>query len=293
MPKLMNKVYKNSVWIIIGLSLLAYFAYRVLEFDGEIGTTLTNYQTYVQLLFVIFININMVSGAYDGGTNNGISSPEFCVADSLNNKLITSVNNEMADFRHYIKVLNHHELITIQEDYLFKVGDKLVKDLTEKELKEYNHLKPVRHNIYGFNLPLYYAMTKSGEIDYQASVKIGEGKRKKQIRKIFTGALFGAMTINMIFAAENMGNAFWSLLIISVGLVLTFIMTYMPQVFKFKVDIPKKVILKNTLYNGYINFKNGTHVLKKLEEDIVKNEEDTTNDNADVDVIPNELLKDD
>lgn len=273
MAKLLDKVYKSSVWIIIGLSLTAYFAYRVMSFGGDIETTLTDYQTYVQLLFVIFINVNMVSGAYDSGTSQGVSSTEFDLADKLNNKIITSVNNEMKDFREYIKKLNAHELINMQEDYLFKVGDKKVEELTPKELKAYNKLRPIRHNIYGFNLPLYYELSKNKEVSYGASIKKNQGKRSKQFKKIFSAALFGSMTINMMFSMDNVGDAFVSLIIISVGLMLTFIMTYIPQLYKFKVELPKKVILKNTLYTSYIAYKNGTHALKELKSEKIDNEQ--------------------
>ena len=278
MTKFMDKVYKNSVWFVIGLSLLAYLAFRVMSFSGDIQSTLTDFQTYVQLLFVIFINVNMVSGAYDSATNQGISCEEFDNADKLNNKIIESVNNEMSDFRAYIKRLNQHELLNIQEDFLFKVGDKKVEDLTDKELKAYNKLKPIRHNIYGFNLPLYYEMSRNHEIKYSASIKTNEGKRKNQIRKIFTGALFGGMTINMMFAVENVGAAFTSLVIIMAGLAITYVMTFVPQLFKFKVELPKKVILKNTLYTGYVAFKNGTHKLKEFKY----NEKEETKDEKNI-----------
>jgi hypothetical protein len=283
MPKFMDTLYKNSVWFIITLSLLAYFAYRIMSFGGDLGTAVRDWQTWVQLVFVVWININMVSGAYDNATSKGLVSEEFELADKVNNKIITSVNNEMQDFRSYVKALNEHELITIREDYLFKVGDKTYDELDDKEKRSYDDLKPVRHNIYGFNLSLYYSMSKSGEIPYQASIKKNEGKLRQQIRKIFTGGLFGAMTINMFFNIDNVGSAFVSLLIISVGLAITFIMTYVPQLFKFKYEIPQKVVLKNTLYDSYIDFKNGGHKLKKIDYDEDKedsdNEEDTVNDN--------------
>jgi len=219
------------------------------------------------LLFVIWLNVNVVAAAFDSSTNQGILCEEFDLPDKLNNQIITSVNNEMTDFRTYIKKLNNHELLNIQEDYLFKLGDKKVEDLTEKELKVYNNLKPVRHNIYGFNLPLYYELSRSHEVKYSASIKTNEGKRRKQFNKIFTGAMFGSMMINMMFAVENVVVAFTSLLIIMVGLAITYIMTFVPQLFKFKVELPKKVILKNTLYNGYVSYKNGTHKLKELKTD--------------------------
>jgi hypothetical protein len=247
--------------------MLAYFAYQILDFQGSIEKTLLDWQTWVHVSFIIYLNVMVVSGAFDGGVITGINSQEFNLADQLNNKIITSVNNEMGDFRDYVKRLNHHEFQNLRDDFLFKVGDKQVEDLTKKELKEYNSLKPIRHDIYGFNLPLYYEMSKNGQVKYQASTKKNEGKRVKQISKLFTGLLFAGMTINVAFNVGNVGNAFISLLIVGVGLVLTYLLTFFPQVAKFKNDLPKKVILKKTLYDSYTNFKNGTHTLKELEEE--------------------------
>ena len=131
---------------------------KTMTFSGEIIPTLQDWQTWVQVLFVIWLNVNMVSGAYDNGVSSGLNSDEFELADKLNNKIIESYNNEKESFREFVKRLNAHELLAIQEDYLLKVGDKKVEELTKKELKEYNNLKPVKHNIYGFGFPLYYTI---------------------------------------------------------------------------------------------------------------------------------------
>src|SRR5690554_6646310 len=148
MTKFMDGLYKYFTWIVIALSLLAYFAYQILEFEGSIEQTISDWQTWVHALFVIYINVLTVSGAFDSGVSSGINSQEFNLADKLNNKIITSVNNEMDDFRDYVKKLNQHELQTLRDDFLFKVGDKEVEELTEKELKKYKNLKPIRHDIY-------------------------------------------------------------------------------------------------------------------------------------------------
>lgn len=266
MTKFMDGLYKYFTWIIIVLSMLAYFAYQILDFEGDIGKTIYDWQTWVHVLFVIYLNVMMVSGAYDSGTSTGISTEEFNLADKLNNQIITSVNNEMNDFREYVKRLNHHELQSLRDDYLFKVGDKKPEELTKKEKKHYLALKPLRHDIYGFNLPLYYEMSKSGQVKYQSSIKKNQGKIGKQIGKVFTGLLFAGMTVNVAFAIQNVGAAFISLMIIGVGLILTYLLTFFPQVFKFKNDLPKKVILKKTLYDSYIDYKLGKHQLKKLGE---------------------------
>lgn len=264
MTKFMDGIYKYFTWIIIALSMLAYFAYQILDFQGSIEKTLLDWQTWLHVAFIIFLNVTMVDGAFDSGVAVGINTEEFVLADKLNNKIITSVNNEMGDFRNYVKRLNHHELQNLRDDFLFKVGDKKVEELTKKELKQYNSLKPIRHDIYGFNLPLYYEISKNGQVKYQASIKKNEGKKTKKIFKVFNGMLFAGMTVNVVFSVNNVGDAFISLLIISVGLILTYLLTFFPQVFKFKNDLPKKVILKKTLYDSYVNFKNGTHTLKEL-----------------------------
>jgi len=266
MTKFMDGLYKYFTWLVLALSMLAYFAYQILDFQGSIEKTLLDWRTWLHVAFVIYLNVTMVDGAFDSGTYTGISTQEFNLADKLNNQIITSVNNEMGDFRDYVKALNHHELQNLRDDFLFKVGDKKVEELTKKELKQYNNLKPIRHDIYGFNLPLYYEISKNGQVRYQASVKKNEGKKRKKIGKLFTGILFAGMTLNVVFSVGNVGNAFISLLIIGVGLILTYLLTFFPQVFKFKNDLPKKVILKKTLYDSYTAYKNGTHKLKDLEE---------------------------
>lgn len=265
MTKFMDGLYKYFIWIIMALSMIAYFAYMVLDFDGDIERTIEDWRTWIHVAFVVYLNVMMLSGALDSGVSVGISSEEFELADKLNNQIITSVNNEMEDFRKYVKKLNEHELQTLRDDYLFKVGDKKVEELTKKELKKYKKLKPLRHDIYGFNLPLYYEISKNGQVKYQASIKKNQGKLWKIIKKIFNGILFAGMTINVAFSIDNVGAAFTSLLIISSGLFLTFIMTFFPQVYKFRKELPKKVILKKTLYNSFIEYKNGTHKLRALE----------------------------
>lgn len=271
MTKHMDKLYKSASWIVMIALLTGYFAYMVLEPTGSIEQTVNDWRSWLHIIFVVFINNTMVSSAFDSATSYGIRSDEFTLADKLNNKIITSVNNEMEDFRLYAKKLNEHELQSIRDDYLFSIGDKTLDNLTEKERKAYDNLKPVQHNIYGFNLPLYYETTKSGKVEYQASMKKNQGKTKKKITKSIAGIMFGAMTVNVGFSANNVGDALVSVLIIAVGLIVTFLMIFFPQAFKFKYDMPQKVILKNTFYEGYIEHKNGTHKLKAL-IDITNNE---------------------
>lgn len=268
MVKWMDKVYRNSVWILISILLLGYFFYRTLSFQGTLEAVLQDWRTWVHVAFVVFLNVTMVSGAYDMGNNTGLSSDEFDAADELNNKIITQANNEMDGFRGYIKALNHHELQTIREDYLFMIGDKSLDELTTKERKAFDNLKPVQHNIYGFNLPLYYEISKNGKIEYKASIRKNEGKRWHQIKRALIGLIFAAMTINVAFSLGNVGDALISVMVIASGLLATFMLIFFPQVWRFKFELPKKVLLKNTLWTSYVNHKSGSHQLKELTLDI-------------------------
>ena len=53
MNKFSDGVNKYFVWIILLLSIIGYFAYRVLRFEGEIETTLKDWQSWVNVLFGI------------------------------------------------------------------------------------------------------------------------------------------------------------------------------------------------------------------------------------------------
>ena len=268
MNKLLDNVYKYSVWIVTSLAIIGYFAYKTLTFDGSIESVLNSWDTWTNLAFIIFLNITVQSGAIDSGISNGLSSEEFELADKLNNKIIGSVNNEMDDFRVFIKKLNKAELLRMQEDFLFSVGDKKVEDLTDKELKKFKKLKPIQHNVYGFNLPLFYELTRDGKIDYRASFNRNKGRAKARIMKIVSGVMFGGLTINMAFNTTGLGEALVSVLIIGIGLMLTFVMSFVPYTFKLRFDLPKKVILKKTLYDSYIDYKTGSHKLVKVNQEV-------------------------
>lgn len=268
MNKLLDNVYKYSVWIVTSLAILGYFAYKTLTFDGSIESVLNSWDTWTNLAFIIFLNITVQSGAIDSGISNGLSSEEFELADKLNNKIIGSVNNEMDDFRVFIKKLNKAELLRMQEDFLFAVGDKKVEDLSDKESKKFKKLKPIQHNVYGFNLPLFYELTRDGKINYRASFNRNKGRAKARIMKIVSGVMFGGLTINMAFNTTGLGEALVSVLIIGIGLMLTFVMSFVPYTFKLRFDLPKKVILKKTLYDSYIDYKTGSHKLVKVNQEV-------------------------
>lgn len=262
MAKFMDKIYGGFSWIIIALAMFAYFFFQTMEFQGDIENILTEPKQIFHLIFVVFLSVMVVSTANDSGFSVGLLSDEFDLADKVNNKIIQEVNNNMSEFRGYVKSLNDHELKLVQEDYLFSVGDKKVEELTKKELKKYKKLKAIQHDIYGFNLPLHFTISRNKKVQYAASYDKNKGKRWAMVKKVLTGLMFGGMTVNMVFNWSGAGEAFISLLIISAGLLMTFITQFIKPMFKLKYELPKKVIFKTTLWNSFKDYKLGNVVLK-------------------------------
>lgn len=262
--KLLDNLYKNLTWLIVLMSIIGYLAYRTFQMEGDIQSVANDPNTWLNIAFVIWLNLNVQSGAINSGITAGVDSEEFKAADEVNNKIIKSVNNEMVEFRKYVKTLNYNEMIRAQENFLYKYGVDDVSELNKKQLRKFKKLKPIRHDISGFNLPLYYELTKNGEIKYESSFNKNKGMLRKRAGKVLTGILFGALSVNIAFNIDGLGEAMMSVIVISTNLIITYLLSFMPPMFRLKFVIPKGVILKHTLYSGYIEYKKGTHILKEI-----------------------------
>ena len=262
--KLLDNLYKNLTWLIVLMSIIGYLAYRTFRMEGDIQSVANDPNTWLNIAFVIWLNLNVQSGAINSGITAGVDSEEFKAADEVNNKIIKSVNNEMVEFRKYVKTLNYNEMIRAQENFLYKYGVDDVSELNKKQLRKFKRLKPIRHDISGFNLPLYYELTKNGEIKYESSFNKNKGMLRKRAGKVLTGILFGALSVNIAFNIDGLGEAMMSVIVISTNLIITYLLSFMPPMFRLKFVIPKGVILKHTLYSGYIEYKKGTHILKEI-----------------------------
>jgi hypothetical protein len=262
--KLLDNLYKNLTWLIVLMSIIGYLAYRTFQMEGDIQSVANDPNTWLNIAFVIWLNLNVQSGAINSGITAGVDSEEFKAADEVNNKIIKSVNNEMVEFRKYVKTLNYNEMIRVQENFLYKYGVDDVSKLNKKQLRKFKKLKPIRHDISGFNLPLYYELTKNGEIKYESSFNKNKGMLRKRAGKVLTGILFGALSVNIAFNIDGLGEAMMSVIVISTNLIITYLLSFMPPMFRLKFVIPKGVILKHTLYSGYIEYKKGTHILKEI-----------------------------
>lgn len=262
--KLLDNLYKNLTWLIVLMSIIGYLAYRTFQMEGDIQSVANDPNTWLNIAFVIWLNLNVQSGAINSGITAGVDSEEFKAADEINNKIIKSVYNEMVEFRKYVKTLNYNEMVRLQEDFLYKYGVDDVSELNKKQLRKFKRLKPIRHDISGFNLPLYYELTKNGEIKYESSFNKNKGMLRKRAGKVLTGILFGALSVSIAFNIDGLGEAMMSVIVISTNLIITYLLSFMPPMFRLKFVIPKGVILKHTLYSGYIEYKKGTHILKEI-----------------------------
>ena len=271
--KLLDKLYKNITWLIVLVSIIGYLAYRTFQMEGSIESVARDPNTWFNIAFVIWLNLNVLNGAIDNGISAGVDSDEFKIADEVNNKIIKSVNNEMPEFRKYVKTLNYNERVSIEDNFLFKYGIESKDLLTKKQLKKLKRLKPIKHDIYGFNLPLFYELTSNGEVKYASSFNKNGGIWKKRFGKIISSILFGAISINIAFNVDNFGEAMVSVIVISSGVIINYLIAFMSPMFRLRYVIPKAVLLKHTLYSGYIEYKNGTHKLKEIPIDKPKEEE--------------------
>ena len=95
----------------------------------------------------------------------------------------------------------------IRTSFLSK-SKQTVEQLTKKELKEYNNLKPKVHSTEGINLPLYYKYTKGNTVSYSSSYIVGDRKKKVASKRILTGLLTGLLTFDVLFNWENIDKAF-------------------------------------------------------------------------------------
>lgn len=246
-----NNIYTHSIWIVLGSLLVAYFSFRVLSPELTLEEIMKDFYAWLHTIFVIISNVVMVAGAYDTATQRGTESEEFEAGDELNNKLIKEYNKDPEDFREFVALLNEHERETMRKEFLFSRGVKTYEELDEKGKQEWEKLKPIYHDILGFNLPLYYEADKDGTVSYNASERKNEGKYRQMVMKGLTGFVFSLMTINVALNFKDVGGAFISLFIIIANLLVTFLLIFSPRYHKFRNELPKKVLHKNALWQSY------------------------------------------
>lgn len=281
MKKAMNVISNYSSWLILGLSLIVYFAFQILTFDIPIIELVSDWKSILNILLTTTLHAMAVPTAKDSALSNGIETKAFKEANKKNNDFIPEFNKNKKEFRFYVKELNRSELETVRDNFLYSVGDKEIDELTDKERKEYNKLRGLVHNITDINLPLLYTKQKGNNMNYDSSVDPNKEKKKGVVGKVFKGLLFGAMTIQPMVNYGNFKNAFTSMVILGGGLAITFIMNYLPLFNKLTKTIPMVVDSKISLYNGFKKWTPPTNI-DEIELDNVKVSDEVITENVEL-----------
>lgn len=283
-----DKIYKHYSWIIVGLGLVGFFLYQVMTFEGGLGSIVRDFKTYVMIAYTIGLNLVVISNAVDKSLADSFDSESYKTSEQINDIIIKDIRNNRDDFYNYIKSLNAHEKRITQEDYLMSKG-KLVDDLTAKELKEFNKLKPRFYNVSGFTLPIFFEEKRNKEVSYNdATVSTGSFKKKGFFKKSLNGILLGAMSISITFSFQRVGDAFIQVGIIGAGLIMSYINYYArPKHFLTNV-IPNMIKSKYTLYLSFKDYQKGKLELK--EELVVEKVEEVVKEEV-VEVIKEEVIE--
>lgn len=252
MNNALDYIYKQMIWIVVVLSLGAYLLYRTVEFNGSIERVINDSNTWLNTLFIVYLQITVQSGSRNQAVSVAMETEVFKKADEINDRIIRQIKNKMRKFREYVRRINEEEKAKIEDDFYFGLGDLKFDELSRKQKRKLKKLKPLQHNIQGFNYPLYYQLDKNRTLSYEASFDISKGNRTRTIKKLIQGLIYSGITTNVAFNANGIKEAFISIGIISVGLIITFVLSYHPVYFKLTKQLPKVVILKDNLYQSFI-----------------------------------------
>lgn len=260
-----DKLYQASGYIVIGGLLLAYFIFQAMIFKMPLVEMFNDFKSWIHTLFTIFTQSVTVSVGYDKGLAVALESEEFKKADERNNIVIKYINNHQTETIDYIQMLNDSSRGIVVQDFLLSVGKLTLEDLTKKEQKELSKIKPVKHSSEGLNTPIYYAKTKGNTISYSATYS-NESKTQAQTKKILFGGLFAFMTIAPQFIMGNIGNAVWSTIILSAGVLITYFLNFNEPIIKLTKVIPKRVDNKYAFYEGLKEWIESNRITNFYEE---------------------------
>ena len=255
-----------SSFILIGVSMLLYVIFSTLTIHGDLPTFFSDWKNILWVLLNMGITIALhqiiISTAVDNATTYGLETLEFKKADTLNGLIINEIGSKFDNFIDFVKALNILEKKTMEDSFIQSCGKKSVEDLDEQELKEFNKLRPVIHDIKNFLRPCYVEIGKNGKISYDSSYTPNHKNLVKRISKVVFSLLMGVMTLGpVMFGIGNIGMALLNTLMTSFALLITFITVFVPIYYKLRYTIPKKVYNKGVLVNTY-KTKNGTILIE-------------------------------
>lgn len=265
----LDKLYNSLNYIILGGIVVAYFLFYTLKYDQTFIEIISGWKSIVHIVLVVFANVITIPISFNKGIDDGLDSKTFKDADIKNNEIINYINNNYEKTLSYISMLNKKEREAVDRDFLFNIGKLSLNELDKNELKAYKKLKPKQYSSKGLNLPVYYESNKSNVVSYDASSNLDERKVFAMIKKVFTGLLFALMTVDVVVQFNDMGQAFFSTIILACGMSITYFINYSKPFRRLTKQIPKIVDNKNNFYLGLKEWKYNTQPII-VDEDILR-----------------------
>lgn len=225
------------------------------------------------ILYIVFSLIAQLISADTGiedAINKGLETESFKEADETNNEIITYINNNFDETLNYISYVNDNERKLLEKNFLLAKGVNHFDKLSEKDLKEYNKLKPKIHSGKDINLPLYVEFDDGKIVSYATSLNAKRDKKKVMKSKVVMGLIFGLLSIDVLFRFSNISSALSSTIILSVGMLVAYGSNFILFFNKLSIKLPKQVKNKKVFYDGMLDYikKNGG-VAKKHDEKVI------------------------
>ena len=268
MKDLIDKFTDWMNYIILISTLVVYFLFQSLRFDKGMLELITDYKNLISTLFVVVIQVITAGLGRDKGIENSLIDEGFIKADKINNEIIADINDNFENTLDYIDYRNDLEVKMVRQDYIRSLEKRTFDDLTKREVKKYNKLKPKRWTSKGISLPLYYEHTNGKVYSFDTSFDANANKIRGMIKKALTGLLFAFMTFEVVFVWKNAGQAMSSTIILAGGMAITYILNYLNPFNKLTKRLPKQVENKK-------NFHNDMKVWRSKQKPVINNNEDT------------------
>lgn len=253
--QIFEKIYKNIQWLILSVSLVAYLFLKTLQADGNIQLLLRDWRTYIDIIFSVYITFITISIGADKGLADGLESDLFKKANEANNEIIKPAKNQIKELIKYVDETNRSEKELVQTEFLGALG-KNYEELTRRERRKYHKLKYIKYSINGFTLPVYVEFNnKNNVVDTNVAYNHNLGKSQKMLFKTIQAVIVSTIVVGVKFAFENLGDAFFSLLVIGAGAMVSMLFAlYRPYIYLTK-KVPAKVDVKQTIWDGFLASK--------------------------------------
>ncbi len=286
MNKVLGKVSNIAGWLVIVASILLYAFVNFLVFEIPSDKTfieiIFSFGTIITTLLVISLNISIKLSTQSVALQYVISQDELKLANNTNNEIINDAIDSFKELADFIENYNKEQLNASRRAYLFDLGKTDYEQLTKKQKRFYDKkIKYDKISLSGFIKPiLSLGKSKDNTTTYDVNYNADRAKIKGLLIPIVNGLLMSAFAINMLFSiVDKPQEALLQLFIVIFGLVINFVMTFVPIIFRFLQVIPNVIEDKRSLYNNFKGDKNfiPLYEVKKENEKVEKKKEIVNN----------------